>query len=201
MTDYIDPPLKYRYINLYFGGKQIIPFPCAFPSVFFLSVSLSFFLLSFLPSFLSFFFTSFPPPPPPLPPPPSSPSSSSSSRDETSHAGWEVSLGRKWAESCLLNPRHSISTVAPWGQSGVTLTGLRDVFTGVGLWQVLRRSWGSGILGPVSWRPTTVKWRQFSKSSRHSTRQTEYYEALPSSAYDEVRCDCTFADDGNALWY
>ena len=38
--------------------------------------------------------------------------------------------------------------------------------------------------GPVSWRPTTVKWRQFSQSNRHSTigtRQTEYHEALPSS--------------------
>ena len=37
--------------------------------------------------------------------------------------------------------------------------------------------------------------------NRHSTigtRQTEYHEALPSSANDEVRCDDTFADDGNA---
>ena len=36
---------------------------------------------------------------------------------------------------------------------------------------------------------------------RHSTigtRQTQYHEALPSSANDEVRCDCTFTDDGNA---
>ena len=36
---------------------------------------------------------------------------------------------------------------------------------------------------------------------RHSTigtRQTEFHEALPSSTNDEVRCDCTFADDGNA---
>ena len=59
-------------------------------------------------------------------------------------------------------------------------------------------------LGPVSWRPMTVKWQQFSQSNRHSTictRQTEYHEALPSSANDEVRCDCTFADDGNASWY
>ena len=58
--------------------------------------------------------------------------------------------------------------------------------------------------GPVSWRPTTVKWRQFSQSSHHSTictQQTEYHEALPSLANDEVRCDCTFADDGNASWY
>ena len=29
----------------------------------------------------------------------------------------------------------------------------------------------------------------------------EYYEALPSSANDEVRCDCTFTDDGNASGY
>ena len=29
-------------------------------------------------------------------------------------------------------------------------------------------------------------------------RQTEYHEALPSSSNDEVRCDCKFADDGNA---
>ena len=51
---------------------------------------------------------------------------------------------------------------------------------------------------------TTVKWRQFSQSNRHSTigtRQTEYHDALPSSANDEVRCDCTLADDGNASWY
>ena len=60
------------------------------------------------------------------------------------------------------------------------------------------------FLGAVSWRPTTVKWRQFSQSSRHSTigtQETEYHEALPSSAVDKVRCDCTFADDANASWY
>ena len=42
-----------------------------------------------------------------------------------------------------------------------------------------------GTVGPVSWRPTTVKWRQSSQSNRHSTigtRQTEYREALPWSA-------------------
>ena len=58
--------------------------------------------------------------------------------------------------------------------------------------------------GPVSCRPTTLQWRQFSQSNRHSiigTWQTEYHEALPSLANDEVRCDCTFADDGNASWY
>ena len=40
-------------------------------------------------------------------------------------------------------------------------------------------------LGPVLWRPATVKWRQSSQSNRHSTigtRQTEYHEVLPSSA-------------------
>ena len=53
---------------------------------------------------------------------------------------------------------------------------------------------------PVSWRPKTVKWRQFSQSNRHftiGTQQTEYHEALTSSTNDEVRYDCTFADDGN----
>ena len=35
-------------------------------------------------------------------------------------------------------------------------------------------------------------------TSTIGTRQTEYHEALPSSANDEVRCDCSFADDGNA---
>ena len=57
--------------------------------------------------------------------------------------------------------------------------------------------------GPVSWRPMTVKWRQFSRSNRHSTidsRQTEYREALPSST--NVQSHLTsFADDGNASWY
>ena len=58
--------------------------------------------------------------------------------------------------------------------------------------------------GPVSSRPTTAKWRQSSLSNCHSTigvRPTEYHEALPSSVNDEVRCDCTFADDSNASWY
>ena len=44
--------------------------------------------------------------------------------------------------------------------------------------------------------------RQFSQSNRHSTistGQTEYHEALPSPVNDEVRCDRTFVDDGNAL--
>ena len=31
-----------------------------------------------------------------------------------------------------------------------------------------------------------------------SFRQTEYHKALPSSVNDEVRCDCMFANDGNA---
>ena len=49
-----------------------------------------------------------------------------------------------------------------------------------------------------------IKWRQLSQSKRHPTigiRQTEYHEALPSSANDEVRCDCTFADGGNDSWH
>ena len=40
----------------------------------------------------------------------------------------------------------------------------------------------SSFLRPVSWRPSTVKWWQFSQSNRHSTtrtRQTEYHEVLP----------------------
>ena len=62
----------------------------------------------------------------------------------------------------------------------------------------------SSALGPVSWRPTTVKKRQFSQSNRHAnigTRQTEYHEAVPSSANDEVRYDCTLTDDSNASRY
>ena len=64
--------------------------------------------------------------------------------------------------------------------------------------------WTVQVQGLVSWRPMTVKWWHFSQSNRHSTigtRQTEYHEALPSSANDEVRCDCTFANDGSASWY
>ena len=59
-------------------------------------------------------------------------------------------------------------------------------------------------LGPVSWRPTTVKWRQSSQSNRHSTigtRQTECHEALPSSANVQSHLTSSFADDGNASWY
>ena len=59
-------------------------------------------------------------------------------------------------------------------------------------------------VGPVSWRSTTVKWRQFSQSNRHSTigtRQSEYHEALPSSANVQSHLTSSFADDGNASWY
>ena len=45
---------------------------------------------------------------------------------------------------------------------------------------------------------------KFSQSDRHSTmgiQQTEYHKALPSSANDEVRYDCTFTDNGYASWY
>ena len=58
--------------------------------------------------------------------------------------------------------------------------------------------------GPVSWRLMTAKWWRFSQSSCHSTIgtwQTEYHEALPLLVNDEVRCDCTFANDGSASWY
>ena len=63
---------------------------------------------------------------------------------------------------------------------------------GLGKWEES----GGGLL-PAAW------W-QFSQSNRHSTigtRQTEYHEALPLPANDEVRCDFTFAGDGNASWY
>ena len=60
------------------------------------------------------------------------------------------------------------------------------------------------VQGPVSWRPTTIKWRQFSQSNRHSTidtRQTEYHEALPLSANVQSHLTSSFADDGNPSWY
>ena len=56
-----------------------------------------------------------------------------------------------------------------------------------------RLSWGKTVSvtcrgvqhqGPVSWRPTTFKRRQFSQPNRHSTigiRHTQYHKALPSS--------------------
>ena len=58
--------------------------------------------------------------------------------------------------------------------------------------------------GLVSRRPTTVKWRQFSQSNRHSTigtPQTQYHEALPSSANVQSHLTLSFVDDGNASWY
>ena len=62
----------------------------------------------------------------------------------------------------------------------------------------------AGDQGPVSWRPTTIKWRQSSQSNRHSTistRQTEYHEALPSSTNMQSHLTSLFADDGNTLQY
>ena len=56
---------------------------------------------------------------------------------------------------------------------------------------------------PVSWRPATVKWRQFSQSNRHSTvgtRQIEYREALPSSVNVQSYLTSSLADDDNASW-
>ena len=63
------------------------------------------------------------------------------------------------------------------------------------VWTCLRASccWGRYHGGR---RPSSDD--SFSQSNRHSTigtRQTEYHEALPSSANDEVRCGCTFTDD------
>ena len=60
------------------------------------------------------------------------------------------------------------------------------------------------IQGLVSWRPTTIKWWQFSQSNRHSsigTRQTKYHEAWPSSANKHSYLTSSFEDDGNASWY
>ena len=50
---------------------------------------------------------------------------------------------------------------------------------------------GAGIIEPDD-RQVTVF------SVQPSCHQSECHEALPSSANDEVRCDCTFAEDGNA---
>ena len=89
-----------------------------------------------------------------------------------------------------------------WNLGWAALTSAVDLLSSPCRSKSLETEWQArqiSQLGPVSWRPTTVKWRQFSQSNRHSpigTRQTEYHEALPSSSNDEVRCDCTFADDG-----
>ena len=54
---------------------------------------------------------------------------------------------------------------------------------------------------PVSWRPTTVRWRQSNRHSTIGTRQTEYHEALPSSVNVQSHLTSSFADDDNASWY
>ena len=54
---------------------------------------------------------------------------------------------------------------------------------------------GAGIMEADDCQVTTVFTIQ---KSIIGTRQTQYYEALPSSANDEVRCDCKFAEDGDA---
>ena len=64
--------------------------------------------------------------------------------------------------------------------------------------------WLGPNMGPVSWRPMIVKWRQSSQSNRHltiGTRQTEYHEALLSSANVQSHLTSSFANDGNASWY
>ena len=62
---------------------------------------------------------------------------------------------------------------------------------------------GAGIMEADDRQMTTVFAVQpsFHYHSTIGTRQTEYHEALPSSVNDAVRCDCTFADDGNASRY
>ena len=47
-------------------------------------------------------------------------------------------------------------------------------------------------------KTTTTMLRLIVITKRLDIPRTEYLEALPSSANDEVRCDCTFADDGNS---
>ena len=54
---------------------------------------------------------------------------------------------------------------------------------------------GAGIMEADDGQVTTV----FTIChSTIGTRQTKYHEVLQSSANDEVRCDFSFADDGNA---
>ena len=58
--------------------------------------------------------------------------------------------------------------------------------------------------GPVSWTPTTVKWRQFSQSNCHSTistGQTEHHDALPPSGNVQSHLTSSFDDDGYASWH
>ena len=50
-------------------------------------------------------------------------------------------------------------------------------------------------------RPSSDEFSQFNRRSTIGTPQTEYHEALPSSTNDDVRCDCTFADNRNASRY
>ena len=69
---------------------------------------------------------------------------------------------------------------------------------------------GAGIMEADDRQVTTVFTVQPSFHHRQSTnrvlrsvtivgeRAVTPHETLPSSANDEVRCDCTFADDGNA---
>ena len=55
---------------------------------------------------------------------------------------------------------------------------------------------GAGIMEADYRQVTTVFTVQLSFHHRQSTK--EYHEALLSLANDEVRCDCMFADNGNA---
>ena len=53
---------------------------------------------------------------------------------------------------------------------------------------------GASIMEADDHQVTTV----FTVQASFHHRQTEYHETLPYSTNDEVRCDCTFADDSNA---
>ena len=55
---------------------------------------------------------------------------------------------------------------------------------------------GAGIIEAEDRQGTTVFTVQPSFYHRHSTNPVSW--SVVSSVNDEVRCDCTFADDGNA---
>ena len=122
---------------------------------------------------------------------------------QTAPASWPLGEWLDEIESlictfCLGMAAHKIEQIGPWDTLACCWDGKKQIQTTPASCPL------GGGLGPVSWRPTTIRGPQSSQSNRHSTsgtQQTEYHEALPSSANDEVRCDCTFANDGNASWY
>ena len=56
-----------------------------------------------------------------------------------------------------------------------------------------------GIMEADDRQVTTVFTVQPSFHHRHSTHRISW--SVTKVAYDEVRCDCTFTDDGNTSWY